>query len=98
MSHSGPAAAVIGLSEDERAEVVWRAGLPGGGGPQFIAGRLDGPHDEPRPGPTAFLQAPALGSRTGIAHNADRAVTRMHIWLICAYVAESLVMCRWAGT
>src|ERR1700689_5806460 len=29
MSHSGPSAAVIVLSDDERAELVRRAGLPG---------------------------------------------------------------------
>src|SRR6266702_2359914 len=29
MSHPGPSAAVIVLSEDERAELVHRAGLPG---------------------------------------------------------------------
>jgi hypothetical protein len=29
MSHPGPSAAVIVLSEDERAELVRRAGLPG---------------------------------------------------------------------
>src|ERR1700757_4171450 len=32
MSHAGPAAVQIVLSEDERAELVRRAGLPGGRG------------------------------------------------------------------
>src|SRR5436190_6616445 len=84
MSHPGPSAVQIVLSEDERAELVRRAGLPGrwradrariilacaegmsnAGAAQalgvagstverwrarFIARRLEGLHDEPRPG------------------------------------------------
>jgi transposase-like protein len=45
MSHPGPSAAVIVLSEDERAELVRRAGLPGrwrAGGTRIILAGADG--------------------------------------------------------
>src|SRR5205814_267905 len=46
----GPSAAPIVLSEEERAELVRRASGPGRWRARFIARRLEGLADEPRPG------------------------------------------------
>src|SRR6185312_16405576 len=62
MSHPGPSAAVIVLSEDERAELVRRAGGPGGWPPDGVVRdmRYGGPPGHPvlRPAVPRRLQRP----------------------------------------